>query len=226
MRSILTRSVVLVLGITGAPARGQSSSVHAANLAGCYTLTRGAWSRPFGDSTFHKMPPVVSLDSAAASPSGGWQLRPDIPHPFGRRFPGTPKWTLRGDTVMLMWSDGFTPTRVALTRRTDGSLSGRAVALSDAHDEREPPPPDADVILRRTTCPEGFDEPLTRALVKVPPGLDSAAAEQWVATRQRACRGRFMRVYDEMMVSNTPPDSVPSFRYARALAGAQCLPGK
>ncbi len=221
----LVLGAALVVG--AAPALAQSSPPspsQVATLAGCYTLTRVPWSRPFSDSTLHKLPQTVSLDTATIQ-NGGRRLRPNIPYPNGGRLPGMPRWRLNGDTVDIVWSDGFVPTVVKLVRVDDGTLSGRAVALTDAHYTNEPPPPDAEVTLRRTTCPVGFDESSLAAAVPVPARLDSAATAAWVAAQQRACRGRFLRVFDEVMTWNRQRDSLPLFRYAQVLRAVQCVRG-
>jgi hypothetical protein len=222
MRYVTCSAIVLALGLHTGRGLAQPSLAQIASLAGCYTLAQEPWSRPFVDSTLHKMPQTVSLDTATIE-NGGRRLRPNIPYLHGNRFPGTPRWQLTGDTVDIVWSDGFVPTTVKLVRVDDGTLRGHAVALSDAHYANEPPPPEAEVTLRRTACPVGFDEPTMSAAVPVPPGLDSAATAQWVAAQQRACRGRFVRVSDEVMTWNRQQDSLPHYRYAQVLRAVQCV---
>jgi len=39
-----------------------------------------------------------------------------MPYPYGNPFPGTPRWQARGDTIDLVWSNGFSPTMVKLVR--------------------------------------------------------------------------------------------------------------
>jgi hypothetical protein len=222
--STITISLVLALGLESAPLRAQPSTAATAALAGCYSVTRGPWNREFSDSTYHKMPETISLDTASTERDGR-QLRPNMAYPFGRRFPGTPRWRIRGDTIELVWSDGFVPTIVKLVRSDDGTLRGRALALTDAHYDGEPPPPEMDVQARQTKCPAGFDESSTRAAVAVPPGLDSAASARWVTAQRNACRGQFLLLFDEVMTLNPRADSTPRlFQYARVLSGAQCLP--
>ena len=62
-----------------------------------------------------------------------------------------------------------------------------------------------------------------RASVDVPPGLDSAATERWVAEQRRACRGQFYSLFDEGMIGRKGPDSTVVFRYDRRFTGVQCL---
>ena len=73
---------------------------------------------------------------------------------------------------------------------------------------------------RRDAAP---DIPLS-ASVSVPPGLDSAATERWLAEQRRACRGRFFSVFDENMIGRKGPDSTVVFRYERTFSGVQCVP--
>jgi hypothetical protein len=213
------------LGLAVAVVGAQSLSVQPIALAGCYTLDLGAWSRPFSDSVFHKIPRTVSLDTSSAD-RGAWRIRPNIPSPRGRRMPGTPKWSVNGDTVKLLWSDGFTPTIVTLARRADGTLHGHVVALSDEHYEGEPPPPEAEITARRTGCPVELEEANGATRVSVPGGLDSAATAAWLATQQRACGGQFVRIYDEVMNWDRKRDSVPVFRYAQILTEVRCVPDR
>ena len=122
-------------------------------VAGCYGLTRGTWSRPLeGDPRYHALPDTVRLDPVPAE-HGGWRLHPDIAYPGGRGFPGTPRWLVKGDRVELTWSNGYQPTVVSLARRGDGTLRSRVIALSDAHVAGEPPRPSALVTARRVSCP-------------------------------------------------------------------------
>ena len=105
------------------------------------------------NSSFYAVPRRLVLDTAVAA-RGGWRLMPNIQYPNDRPFPGLPRWEVRGDSVVLSWSNGFTPTIIAL--RTRGTvLTGEAVALSDAHFIGEPPRPRASVTMRRQPCGPG-----------------------------------------------------------------------
>ena len=77
-----------------------------------------------------------------------------------------------------------------------------------------------------TARPETSADLSARASVDVPPGLDSAATERWVAEQRRACRGQFYSLFDEGMIARKGPDSTVVFRYERSFAGVQCLTGK
>jgi hypothetical protein len=124
-------------------------------FAGCYELTLGPWTGSLGvDAASYAVPPYVQLDTLPAARIG-WQLRPDIAFPNGNRFPGTPRWTVKGDSVQLLWSNGYTPTVISLVRDVDGTLRGQALALTDSHVEGEPPRPQALVTARRMTCLSG-----------------------------------------------------------------------
>jgi hypothetical protein len=150
-----TLALTLSLGAWTVPLRGQSRTPAPANFAGCYALTLEPWSRPVGgDARYHAVPPIVRLDTLPVD-GGGLQLRPNIAYPHGRRLP-TARWLVKGDSVELAWSNGYQPTVVWLVRHADGSLRGRAVALSDAQVAGELPPPQARVTARRAACPPGF----------------------------------------------------------------------
>jgi hypothetical protein len=155
-RTRSTVALTLSVGVAAAPLAGQSRTAAPAGFAGCYTLSLGAWTRPpGGDARYHAVPPVVHLDTLPVE-HAGWQLRPNIAYPHGSRVPWPPRWLVKGDSVELAWSNGFQPTVLSLARRADGSLRGRAVALSDAEVAGEPPPPRASVTARRAACPPGF----------------------------------------------------------------------
>ena len=154
-RTRSTVALALSLGFGSFPLRGQSRTPAPAYVAGCYALTLEPWSRPVGgDARYHSVPPIVRLDTLPVD-GGGRQLRPNIAYPHGRRLPAA-RWLVKEDSVELAWSNGYQPTVVSLMRRADGSLSGRAVALSDAQVAGEPPPPQARVTARRTACPPEF----------------------------------------------------------------------
>jgi len=118
------------------------------SFAGCYSVVRGAWILRLGtDSAFHRIPNRVRLDTIPVD-RDGWRLSPDI-DPAGNRFPGTPRWNIRGDSAILLWSNGFTPTNVTLHHHGD-VLSGTAFAHSDAIGPG--PPPHALIELHRIAC--------------------------------------------------------------------------
>jgi hypothetical protein len=81
-------------------------------------------------------------------------MNPDIAYPRNNRFPDTPRWEASGDTLILTWSNGFSPTVARLTSR-GRELVGEAVALSDYRPIPEPPRPRAPVRLTRTSCDSG-----------------------------------------------------------------------
>jgi hypothetical protein len=148
-----TFALGLALSLVPLPVTAQSRPLTPVEVAGCYALTLGLWSRPLeGDPRYHALPDTVRLDTLPAE-HGGWRLSPDIAYPGGHRFPGRPRWLVKGDSVELGWSNGFVPTVVSLARRANGTLRGRVVALSDAHVAGEPPPPSALVTARRVSCP-------------------------------------------------------------------------
>jgi hypothetical protein len=126
MTSHLLRLVALLLGTAGELIAQQPST-----QPQCYHLTVGPWQPPLGpDPSYHRIPSVVRLDTLAWD-STARVLEPAIAYPDRKQFPRTPRWELRGDTVRLVWSNGFTPTIVTLVRQGTG-LEGEAVAESDA----------------------------------------------------------------------------------------------
>jgi hypothetical protein len=154
------RALILFVvgGLTAQRVRAQVS-LQQPSLVGCYQLVRDSWVPELrSDSIYHRLPTRVRLDTTAAS-QGGWQLRPDIAYPRPSRFPGTPRWTINRDSVVLLWSNGFVPTRVVL-RRVGPSLSGSALALSDAIGPG--PIPRAAIRLEPVPCTSNptVDDPL------------------------------------------------------------------
>jgi hypothetical protein len=160
-----SRHVVLaasILGVFGCSCsqltnREQVRSVHAlqmgpADIEGCYQLIVGQWKPALspGD-TDHLLPALVRLDTADAS-HGGKTITPDIAYQRSRlEFPGFPRWTIDGDTVTMVWSNGFSPTVVRVAK-ADGKLEGYAEARQDVL----PPPiigyPRAPVVAQRRKC--------------------------------------------------------------------------
>ena len=121
---------------------------------GCYALTVGPWSRPLRDSTHYVVPSRVHLDTARAERGPGWKLTPNIQYLGGSSMRGFPSWSAGGDSVVLTWTNGFTPTVVTLHVR-DSLLVGDAVALTDARYVGEPPRPRAPVSAVRRPCDPG-----------------------------------------------------------------------
>lgn len=121
------------------------------HLSGCYDLTVSEWSRPLGgDKGFHTIPTSIRLDTVAAL-RGGRVIVPDISYPIGRSMRGMPRWEILGDTVRIVWSNGFSPTIVRLTKK-GRELRGWAEASSDAIPPGKPNWPRAKVAARRIAC--------------------------------------------------------------------------
>lgn len=118
----MTRSVtpfLLLCVVSVRMVAAQATPLDYRRTSGCYTLNVGAWSRPLrGDSVFHTLPQLVRLDTTSGS-RGGRVLSPNISFPYPRRFPGLPRWQIVGDTINMLWSNGFSPTIVRL-RKIDG----------------------------------------------------------------------------------------------------------
>jgi len=144
-------SVVVLSALWPLTDGAQSTWFGHRRVFGCYALEIGEWNPPLqGDRGFHNLPHAVRLDTALAS-RGGRVLAPDISYPFPHHFPGVPYWTIRGDTISMVWSNGFTPTIVWLTKVND-KLEGYAQAQSDAIPPGKPNWPRASVVARRTKC--------------------------------------------------------------------------
>jgi hypothetical protein len=119
----------------------------------CYRLTVGPWRPALGaDTAYHRLPSVIRLDTLAWDAKGR-HLSPRMTYPSGASFgfPRTPRWEASGDTVRLIWSNGFTPTIVTLVR-TGAILVGEAVAESDDHPVPAPPLPRATVTAEPISC--------------------------------------------------------------------------
>lgn len=137
-------SIVCLLLCASAAAAQQQSFV------GCYSVQVAEWSPGLGsESRYHRLPSSIVLDTVRRGP--GRILSPDIAYPGGSRFPTTPRWEANGDTLVLTWSNGFTPTIVRLVAK-DTELMGDAVALTDVHHPIEPPRPRAKVVARKQAC--------------------------------------------------------------------------
>ena len=160
MPPYVTRSIlwlVVHLGVVSC-AQGTVGPVNPYTLTGCYELVVGEWRPDLGlEIETHALPPRISLDTTSAS-EDSWKLRPDIRYRHSRFvFPGFPRWSVKGDSVTMVWSNGFTPTIVRL-RRVDGHLEGWAEAQSDMIPPPGAPPwPRASVLARRAKCPANLD---------------------------------------------------------------------
>jgi hypothetical protein len=128
-----------------------AQSLKYTRLSGCYELTVSEWNRPLGgDEGFHTIPTSIRLDTVPVL-RGGRVVTPDISYPMGRSMRGLPRWEILGDTVSIVWSNGFSPTIVRLTEKGQ-ELSGWAEATSDAIPAGKPNWPLAKVVARRIEC--------------------------------------------------------------------------
>ena len=119
----------------------------------CYRLTVGPWRPALGaDTAYHRIPSLIRLDTRAWD-ARGRHLSPPMTYPAGSAFgfPRTPRWEDSGDTVRLIWSNGFTPTIVTLVR-SGATLVGEAVAESDARPIPPSPLPRATVTAEPVRC--------------------------------------------------------------------------
>ncbi len=80
----------------------------------------------------------------------GWRVNPDIAVPTNGGFPGTTYWTVQGDTIAVVWSNGFQATRLQLVLES-GDLGGYAEVDGDAHEYGRELPRVA-IVARRVSC--------------------------------------------------------------------------
>ncbi len=132
--------------------RAQSASDRAVStVAGCYDVALGNWSRSLaGNAAYHQLPRQLRLDTIPAE-RRGWKIIPDIAYPNPHRFPA-PWWITKGDSVEMLWSNGFQPTWIRAARLSNGDLIGEAEVGSDAN-EYGTDVPKARAILHRVACP-------------------------------------------------------------------------
>ncbi len=139
--------MLLLPAFTGT-ALSQSARLDYRRVSGCYALELGDWDHSLGvDSVFHRLPRSIRLDTALAS-RGGRVLAPDMSFPYPHHFPGVPRWDISGDSITMVWSDGFSSTLVWLRKKGD-HLEGYAEARSDAIPPGKPHWPRASVTARR-----------------------------------------------------------------------------
>ncbi|HWH51900.1 MAG TPA: hypothetical protein VN651_10195 [Gemmatimonadaceae bacterium] len=97
----------------------------------CYRLHVESGSSTFGPRDhLHGLPPIVRLDTMPAG-HGGWRLQPNIAFTPPAAFPGTPAWTVVGDSIELVWSNGDAVTTLRLGGERNGVRFGTATARND-----------------------------------------------------------------------------------------------
>ena len=98
----------------------------------CYRLWVGGGADAFGPRDhLHGLPSIVRLDTIPAA-HGGWRVEPNIAFWPPAAFPGTPRWSVVGDSIDLLWSNGYAVTTLTLGSERDGVRDGTATARSDA----------------------------------------------------------------------------------------------
>jgi hypothetical protein len=98
----------------------------------CYRLRVESASATFGPGDhLHGLPAIVRLDTIPAG-HGNWRLEPNIAFTPPAAFPGTPRWSMVGDSIELMWANGYAITTVRLGEERNGVRAGTAKARSDA----------------------------------------------------------------------------------------------
>jgi hypothetical protein len=98
----------------------------------CYRLRVETGADAFGPRDHrHGLPSVIRLDTVPAI-HGGWRVEPNISFRPPAAFPGTPRWSVVGDSIDLLWSNGYAVTTLTLGSEHDGVRAGTAMARSDA----------------------------------------------------------------------------------------------
>lgn len=148
------RSALLGCAVLFAPTLGaQSTAVPTPTAPRCYQLIGVEWSRSLGvNAGYHAIPPVIRLDTARAG-ADGWKVSPDIAFPTPNRRGFTPRWTFRGDSIEILWSDGFQATTVRLGATETDELRGTGAVRSDANEFRGKQP-HATIVAHRVSCAE------------------------------------------------------------------------
>ena len=117
----------------------------------CYRLSHGEWSHPLGvNAAYHAIPAIVRLDTVPDA-GDGWTVAPDIAFPTGHHFPGMPRWTQQGDSIGIVWSNGYQVTTVRLGPSRGEDLRGTATVRSDAN-EFGTDLPRASIVARPAPC--------------------------------------------------------------------------
>lgn len=143
--------ILLTLGLPLA-ALGQQTVTNA--IVGCYTLEIGSWAPAVhpGNARYQTPPELIRLSEEAGKgmfAQGRFLVRPVIPH----GFKPSAFWQRRGsDSLRITWTNGFAGVQLHLQIEAD-SLHGTARTFTDV--PGGPPPPQADVVARRATCPQG-----------------------------------------------------------------------
>ena len=138
----VTGTMVILLAVSAQAQTGGSST----EFTGCYAVDVGSWTPRIDPAPFHAIPARIRLDTTMVDGHVIRRLTPAMHYRYPSSF--APSWQVHGDTLVLMWSNGFAPTIVSVQSR-DSLLVGVAEARSDAIRPRWPRAP---VTLRRSTC--------------------------------------------------------------------------
>jgi hypothetical protein len=100
----------------------------------------------------HEPPSHIRLgpDTVSRSAARGYSLEPGGPDTLGLARVGSRAWSVRGDTIVLVWSTGWAGARLTLMETPYG-LEGVAVAFTDVITSSLPA---ARVTLLRAPCRE------------------------------------------------------------------------
>jgi hypothetical protein len=132
---------LVVIGISAvlavATVQAQQATLRPQDVAGCYELSPRVWSADTSSS-------LMELDTLG-------RVRPSwskvfIPRPF-------PGWRIRGDTLVLLMTNGLSGWIVHVTRHGE-NWSGVGHTTTDVLDDENPYKPTyANFVARRVPCP-------------------------------------------------------------------------
>lgn len=134
MRYLVVSAISALLAATSTHA--QQATLRPRDVAGCYELSPRVWSTDTSSS-------LIELDTLG-------RVRPSWSKVFiPRRFPG---WRIRGDTLVLLMTNGFSGWIVPVTRQGE-NWSGVGHTTTDEIDINNPSKPTyANFFARRVPC--------------------------------------------------------------------------
>ena len=135
------------------------------HLAGCYEVAIGDWDPPVhipADEIFHEAPATVLLSTRGIGtlrrPEGHLHVEPAT---GPERWPQPGSWAFEPpDSLLVIWTDGYTGIRLEMRALSHDSARGVATALTD---NQVGPVSRAPVGLRRLPCPPEMRGPFSGA---------------------------------------------------------------
>lgn len=144
--------------VEGTPERASGVDIRAEDLVGCYSIRVAAWDPPLTrDVDFYRLPEIAELRLESSGLPGrrgdDRLLLPAMVTPVvlrGERALQPGSWTLQSpDSLMLLWTDGYTGVEMAAAVTTADSTVATAMVI---HDDQRGPPPRSQVMLRSVPC--------------------------------------------------------------------------